>query len=393
MKPKILIITFISLLYSCNNQPFIQGGIETKDTIDMKDIRISDDLIPLSEIISQVTYHPLPTERDYLIGEINKIMVTDSLFFIVDKQITHSVYILSKDKKWKSRIHHHGNGPTEYLQLSDAFYDEENQEIGVYCNLSSKIYYYRPDGEFIRVQKIPYNGEMVQPVKGNKIILHTAYRENHQLKDNNMYPNLILMDSDNTSHPQCSNYFKESVRRDIVWNSNSWFTAWDDTVCIKPDHGNIVYHGTANGIYPAHCIDFGKSNVDERYWDKATQSNMKIDKLEEFCQLENLCEIIWYLENDKFIYFTCKQQGHLYQILFSKRTKKYHIITNLVNDIDMYAKFRPKAIRGNKLYGTIPAYEVAQLRNIVFAADTPEPLLSVEEGDNPVIIELTLKDF
>ena len=59
----------------------------------------------------------------------------------------------------------------------------------------------------------------------------------------------------------------------------------------------------------------------------------------------------------------------------------------------MYAKFQPKAILGNKLYGIIPAYDVVQLRNIVLAADTPERLLTVEEGDNPIIIEFTLKDF
>ena len=352
MKILLITISLSCLLCSCNNQSFIQGDFHAKDTIDMKNITINDEPILLSDFINQIIYYPIPTERDFLIGDISKMVVTDSIFFLVDNQICHSVFIISKDYESISKIHHHGNGPTEYLQINDAFYDKRNDEVGIYCNLSNKIYYYYTNGEFVRIQEIPYDGEMAQPINNN-IIIHTTYKENHQLKKKNMFPNLIQINPKNISNPQCCNYFKESVRRDIVWCSNSWFCTWE----------------------------------------QATQNNMTIEKLEEFCRMENLCEIIWYLENEKFIYFTCKQEGKLYQVLFSKRTKKTHIITKTINDIDMYAKFQPKAILGNKLYGIIPAYDVVQLRNIVLAADTPERLLTVEEGDNPIIIEFTLKDF
>lgn len=392
MKILLITISLSCLLCSCNNQSFIQGDFHAKDTIDMKNITINDEPILLSDFINQIIYYPIPTERDFLIGDISKMVVTDSIFFLVDNQICHSVFIISKDYESISKIHYHGNGPTEYLQINDAFYDKRNDEVGIYCNLSNKIYYYYTNGEFVRIHEIPYDGEMAQPINNN-IIIHTTYKENHQLKKKNMFPNLIQINPKNISNPQCCNYFKESVRRDIVWCSNSWFCTWDDTICIKPDHGNIVYHCTNNDLYPAHYLDFGRNNIDERYWEQATQNNMTIEKLEEFCRMENLCEIIWYLENEKFIYFTCKQEGKLYQVLFSKRTKKTHIITKTINDIDMYAKFQPKAILGNKLYGIIPAYDVVQLRNIVLAADTPERLLTVEEGDNPIIIEFTLKDF
>lgn len=393
MKKHIILSACLALIYSCNNQEYMHEHMPIKDTIDMKNVALTGNPTLLSDFVSQINYFPIPTERDFLIGEVSKLIVTDSLFLIMDNQITHSAFVVSKTSDWKSCIHHHGNAPIEYLKLCDMFYNEETQELGVYCNLKSTILYYHLNGEYVRNQKIPYQAEMIQHVCDDKYLLHTTYRENKDLKKDGMFPNLIFANIHDASDIQCCNYFKKEARKDIVWCSNSWCSTWGDTVCFKPDHGNIVYHCTKDSIYPAHFLNFGSSNIDDRFWNKALENNITIEKLEEYCQQEKMYEIVWYLENENYIYFTYRKGNSLFHILYSKKTSRNFFFNKFTNDMDMYAEFRPKAILGSKLYGIISSHNIAKLRNILSGTHTPEALLKVEEGDNPVIIELTIKDF
>ena len=393
---KVFLLLFtLNILIGCNDYSPILENRNTRDTISLFNSNIGQQSVKLSDFVDSINYYPIPTDDDYLIGQVSNLIVTDSFFIVADKKITHSVFILPKNNTLKSFIHQHGNGPTEYLRLSDVFFDDTLNEIGIYCNLKKEILYYHLNGEFSHKCKIPYYGEYVHPI-GKGYLLNTGYKENDILKyqKTNIYPNLIYFDKESDSISLiCDNYFKGPVNHSIVWSSNSVFSIWDDTVAIKPDHSNIVYHCTPEGMFPAHFLDSGEGNIDERFWDKSNEKNMNLNKLEEYCRSENLCEIIRYLESLDFINFTCRQKGVLVHYIYSKSSKKIFAFKEIENDMDSFATFYPKTLKGNKFYGTIPSSSIALQKELTPNKNIPISLLNTKENDNPIIIELTLKKF
>ncbi|MBQ8361893.1 MAG: 6-bladed beta-propeller [Bacteroidaceae bacterium] len=393
MKNLSLIVTFMSFLLSCSKSQIHIKEIYAHDTINIQRDVIWQKTIPFSKLVERIRYFPIPTDKDFLIGKTSKLMVTDSSFIIMDNRITHSVFAFHKDGYWKSCIHQQGNGPTEYLQLSDICYNPQNNELGVYCNIKNKILYYDLNrGNFLREFKLPYKADMIGVV-GDKMVQCAEYLENIALKKDGLYPNLIYLQSDSFINVIGKNYFKGPVNRALVTSSQSWFSSWEDTLSIKPDHCNTVYHCTKDSIFPAHFLDFGVCNVGNRYWSKILEKNMTSKKINDFCKTENLCETIWYMESKDYICFTCKQNGELSRVIYSKKRNKGFRFTLLENDMDLFSSFQPKAILGNKIYVFLSSHNVSTISRSLNEKLIPFKLKDVKEGDNPIIVELTLKDF
>ena len=393
MKKLIITTVLIPLLLSCHENHSLQKETYAHDTIDIKKSIINQEKILFSQYVESINYYPVPTDHDYLIGKVGKLIVADSLFILMDNQITHSVFIFDKKGSRKSCIHQHGNGPTEYINLSDVYYNPNHQELGLYCNIKNRILYYDINtGAYLREQKFPYKSDMIQLI-GENVVQHTEYNENPDLGINGLYPNLIYFTQKNPKMVIGKNYFKGPINRALVTSSRGWFSLWNDTLSIKPDHCNIVYHCTKDSIFPAHFLDFGEYNIDERYWNKVMEKNINAKKLNDYCQSENLCETIWYMESKNLIHFTCKQRGDLSRVIYSKKNKKGIRFKIFENDMDMIATFQPKTISGNKLYGLLSSHNTVIFCNSVKQDLVPPILKDIKEGDNPVIVEITLKDF
>lgn len=393
MKKLLLITVLIPILFSCNKAQIQERKMYAQDTINIQKSIMWERSIPFSKLIDSIRYFPIPTENDFLIGKTCKLMVTDSLFIIMDNRITHSVFVFHRNGNWKSCIHQHGNGPTEYIHLSDICYNPQNNALGLYCNIKNRILCYNLNtGQFIQEYKLPYKADMVQFI-GKNTVQHAEYQENIELEKEGSFPNLIYLYSDSSQNVICENYFKGPVNRALVTSSQSWFSSWKDTLSIKPDHCNIVYHCSKDSIFPAHFLDFGKDNIDQRYWNKVLENNMTPQKLNDYSKTENLCETIWYIESEKYICFTCKQGGSLSRVIYSKIKNKGFRFETLENDMDMFAIFQPKAIFGNKLYAFLSSQNASTILHSLNTKLIPIELKDVKEGDNPIIVELTLKDF
>lgn len=386
-------IVIIWALYSCNHyQTVDRNNVKTNDTIDFSNGLNLHDNLKLSQIVESVNYYPIPTKDDYLIGKINKLMVTDSMFVILDKDITRAVFLHSKNGEKTYCIHKHGNGPEEYINLCDVSYNSQTSEVGIHCNIKKKILYYSVDGQYLRGENIFYTAYAAQPI-GNNILLHTEFKEHPELEENGRFPNLIFLNREHPQESQYQDYYRGPVNRAIVWSSGCWISHWKDTLSIKPDHCNIVYHCTNNSIYPAHFLDFGKYNINSSYWEIAKNSQTTNKKMQQFYQTVEMYEIIRYLESERYIYFTVKQNDKNYSVIYSKRSKKKYAFEYIQDDIELYASFNPKAIFDDKLYFVLKAYHLPLMREYKKNSSVRDILDTVQENDNPVIIEVKLKDF
>ena len=135
MKKLIFISVILLALYSCSKQ--VQSNNPTSlSTIAIKDA--TDVTFDLSKLSNHAKYIKLETNDSCLIRNINKI------FYIDDKIIIgsdDSILFFDKTGKFKYKIDHKGEGPKEYISLSDYDICRKGGIISILDTRGKKIIY------------------------------------------------------------------------------------------------------------------------------------------------------------------------------------------------------------------------------------------------------------
>lgn len=363
-----------------------------EEVITIDPVKVSAERIKYSTLFDSINYLFIPTDSNFLIGKIDKMLVSDDYIFMMDQKIARAVFGINKKSEKILYINKTGRGPGEYGLMTDIAFSSEEKEILIYCKIKGKILHYNLKGEYLFEENIPFKIRKFYPFN-NSYVFYCEYYENKKLINKGVSPNIFLFNSKETKLNDASAYFTPPINQGIVLNSNCQFSFWGDTVSIKPDHCNTVYHVTENGIIPKYFLDFGSYNIDERYWNIVQQRGIKYKEVNDFVTNSGMCENFWFLESSDYLYFTYLQNGKRYDVLYSKKTKNLKQLRFYENDIDQISLFYPKAIYKNKLYCLLKAEEVNKVQKVL-PGQLPEKLLEyIDEFGNPIIAEFTLKPF
>ena len=85
-------------------------------------------------LIDSVVLTPLEWKEGYTIGVIDKMEVTDSLYYLLDARKTNALYAFDKGGKVIARFGTMGRGPEEYVSIYDYAVDRENGRVLVLCH-------------------------------------------------------------------------------------------------------------------------------------------------------------------------------------------------------------------------------------------------------------------
>jgi hypothetical protein len=351
--------------------------------------------ILFSEVFDQIDYVRIPTDDDFLIGAINKLMVSNDYFFVMDNRISHSVFCFDKEGNKKFQIDKRGAGPGEYIDMRDILYDPEKKELGILCYMRRRILYYEMNGNFLRERALPVFVTQAQPIQDNFYAMYCDYNQNERLKQRDQYANLLIGSPGKIQIKSVGNYFPGNLRSILVWHSGICFSHYGDTVSIKPDHSDIVYHFSGEKIYPAYKLDFGRNSTGDRYWKKVKEQGMTFDRLNSYLEDSKFCESSNFLEGDNYMSFAYKIGKSVVTALYSKKTEQLLQSEYFSNDMDSVSRFRPIAMEGNKLYCIVEAEDIVRKRDALLLGQSfPKSLSdSIDEFDNPVVAIFTLKDF
>ena len=150
MKQKVIFILLSMVLFGC------QSDSQQSKTGKLVEIDISGNH-PLKELhiqtVANVEYVPLETTDDFLLGS-NPMLSHISDNYILVWQSSGDIFIFNRDGKAISYFNHRGNGPKEYVRISNVLFDENNEEIFVNTNLS-RILVYSPTGDYKRTLSLP----------------------------------------------------------------------------------------------------------------------------------------------------------------------------------------------------------------------------------------------
>jgi hypothetical protein len=145
-------VLLATIVASCNS------GNKKKEVIENDNIYIVDfdntpkeEKILMSSLFKKVKPIPLETTDESLIGYINEFQIFDGKIFIFDRDYAKGVFIFDMDGKFIRQIGRIGQGPGEYVSLSDFTVDEINKEIYLMDRSKNCIVIYDIDtGKYIR---------------------------------------------------------------------------------------------------------------------------------------------------------------------------------------------------------------------------------------------------
>lgn len=390
---KQILYLFAFFLFACNGgkPKYIVKDAPQADTICVDIDKAKDH--SFRDMFEKIDYILMPYDSVFCIGKVDKLVVTDSLLFVMDRKISRGIYALDRKGNSVIVIHKTGTAPGEYVAMKDISYDEKAQEVKTYCVARKKQIHYTLQGHFVKENDIPYFSLRVEPI-GDNYILHADYAKSEDLKWNGKYPNLILWNPKENVVQFAADYFKAPAAKATLITSQPQFSKLNDTLySIKPDHCNTVYHITPHQIYPAYQLDFGPYNLDEDFWNMASKKRMKFKTLDNYSDSRELCETVRFLEGKDFLYFVCKQRKTVTHVFYSKKTKRLRQIAKFENDMDYVTLFRPIAIHDDKLYCLLDSEEVYKMKEELTGVLSDRLLENVQEFGNPIIAIFTLKPF
>ncbi len=161
----LLSLIFTLMFYSCQTN---QKEIEAKYKIDISsDIQGGE----FQDIFINNRYITLETNEESLVGNITKLYISADRIYVMDQIKARSLFVFDNFGNFKYKISRIGNGPGEYMIISDFFVDEQTKTITLLAN-GRKIIQFDYDGNFISEHNITLpHCSFILPLKQDKFAL------------------------------------------------------------------------------------------------------------------------------------------------------------------------------------------------------------------------------
>ena len=160
-------LVFLLLLASCHSDKK-QEVTQSVTTIRVDNIGDAEDIkVTKDKYIKSFRCIQLETDTTALIGRMDKILYEDNRIYIVDRFVTKSLFIFDKDGHFINKIYRYGQGPEEYLDINDAFYDPKENTINILSYVGRgryKIMVFDADGKTL-LKQLPINLKMSEVMK------------------------------------------------------------------------------------------------------------------------------------------------------------------------------------------------------------------------------------
>src|ERR1700754_5157927 len=248
MRAHLLVPVILSLVISCTSHPKTRSAIETIR------VKAPDEFTKanFSDFFSSWKLIPLETNKESLIGSIDRISVYNNQYYILDRQ-TNSILIFSDSGRFKRRIHNIGQGPGEYIGLMDFALDKKKQELIVHSHRPYRMIYYDLNGKFLREEKLStfYSGiscsrsDLIE-INRRRELSNMAFVKN--LDDGSVDKYLPFSKKEE--------FFETygTIFPYIVQSKNTFVTFPFESTIYQYDNGSIN---------PRYQVDFGSHNISE----------------------------------------------------------------------------------------------------------------------------------
>lgn len=191
MKNIFLVILLLIYLWGCS-QPI---PIDNQNLIIINDPVKKESNIKLSSLVDSIYYIPLETKDEFLIGNIDKLIVTDKEIYVLDKNITTATYCFDQKGKFVRKIGNRGASDKEYISITDI--NIHNGKMYIWDGDVNKLLIYNSNGEYIKTITSKYSAETFAVINDSEIAFYGDYKHNHLFLKKDQYPNLLFLNTQN----------------------------------------------------------------------------------------------------------------------------------------------------------------------------------------------------
>lgn len=299
-----LLLLFVILpafsLNCANNEPRRDDKQEVLRVVKSEEPMLHDTLF-----FKSAKLIPLETTTDCLIRKIDKIFVVDDKMIIFDDRLD-AVYIYDSTGKFITRIGTRGQGPKEYIQITDIYVDVDKKEILLLCDRPYKIMFFNLDGKFIREFNTKKYYEGFSQIGDTILCVPSEYEEKRNIDIYTVsgeFQETMWVDSD------VQTYRMDNQSTTYSFSSGSTMSGFRDEVLFTYSYVPYIYAYRNGNITIKYQLDFGDLWIPSNLLNKRTPAN----ELQQICMkegykivLENMMETSDYLllnTNNSFIVY------------------------------------------------------------------------------------------
>lgn len=326
----------------------------------------------MSDIINTIEPIPLETTDLSIIRDITKIEFYRGLLYIFDLS-QNNIFIFNNRGDYLNRIDNKGQGPDEYLNISDFQINKYTNHICILDAIKSNLLYYNLQGDFQYTESLPklkesaYN--IFQFINDNHIMFWTSDEKNRLKIYEKNTNSIIIEDFPRKGYPRLAYLHSDSL--------------------FLPEMSNLVYSYSDNEIQEQYKIEIGglSPELRSRSFPKSYDTKSQLSFIEGLIKSENIDYLIKDIHSSQnYIVLSFYRMSHYYTFIIVKDSGIYFNFNN--NDNFMLSSFIDKK---NVLFFSIPQnvcysciQSITQMLEIIFP--------NYEISNNVVFISQNIED-
>jgi hypothetical protein len=252
----------------------------------------------------------------YYIRPAKLILKNDTYYFLSGDMI-----IVYNNNIYEFTLFNKGDGPGEYINISDFFVDDD-ENILINDREGRKLIYYDKQGKHIKDIKhglLSYNFTKLD---------HLVYMNFGNLLNEDRYKVNVV---DERTNEIVDNYLKQDKKAGYLSViENTSFSFFSDTLSYSQSFSNVIYH-LKNGLaIPRFEIDFGKNNLPGYFPENYTNLMEFIDS---FKKSNYASRIDNYRESTSYMSFMYSCAGEYFNVFFDKKNNKVYNFKSYYDDL------------------------------------------------------------
>lgn len=220
--------------------------------------------LSLSEISQETDLIPLQTNDSILLGQIVRIVQSGDFIYVGDKD---KIVVFDATGKYVNRLCRQGQGPDEYLNITD-FQVEKNGSVWIMSPNNRSLYHYHLDGRLLKKHQLPFWGtHLLLNHDATQMLVYVGNEKSDQNNDR-------LKRIDLSSGQIVENYFPIDTRKSVylhVMSDHSFTSNSSD----KPSYFYEIFNDTVYGLsagqppVPKYYVNFDGKNIPQSIFDKS----------------------------------------------------------------------------------------------------------------------------
>ena len=368
MKKEILYILLVLIFIACTSTKEKQKGTEMGDVVSIPITDMETDYGKLSDFAEEIKMIPLEFSDDCILGEIRKIVMSDSCIFVLERANQKGIYVFDHIGKYLYRIGNRGQGPEEFINLSDFSLNEEQRLIYLYDITRTRVLVFSYEGDFVKDIQMNYYADNFEYQNG----LFYLYRENVFYGD----PSYSLVIKDDKGETVNKYY---PVIEKLSYTNYCIFQKLDNEILFAEDMRDSIFTIKGDKLSPKYFIDYkdkSMSKVDRESISKGTRTALTVLlECKKMAGIQDVFEI-----NDKVFI------NNIYIItpkftVYDKKTKEVKTFSYILNDFLFISTNHPIGQYKDNLISIVQQESLQAAIDKGFKYWKKEKLLTDERGE------------